>query len=111
MRWMLDRFTREQWQGIYAQAYANLAQGGWIEHIEPEVVDSCDDGTLQPDFALAKMGTTLPQNGRSANVHSPSFTPCVTALKPPVLPISRAMCTKFQFADGLRTHYIRKRIR
>lgn len=63
MRWMLGSFTREQWEGIYAQAYANLAPGGWIEHIEPEVIDRCDDDTLPPDSALAKWGPRFHRMG------------------------------------------------
>lgn len=40
LRWMLGAFTKQQWTEVYKQAYENLAPGGWIEHLEPSLVNS-----------------------------------------------------------------------
>lgn len=37
MRYMLGSFSDEQWRLVYKQAYNNLAPGGWIEQLEPDI--------------------------------------------------------------------------
>lgn len=57
MRDMYGSFTNEQWRLLYKQAYNNLAPGGWIEQMEPDIVWRSDDGTLPADSVLAKWHT------------------------------------------------------
>lgn len=39
LRWMLGSFTPEEWDGLYKQAYENLIPGGWIEQVEPGLMN------------------------------------------------------------------------
>lgn len=39
LRWMLGSFSAEQWRGVYRQAWENLKPGGWIEHLEPSLIN------------------------------------------------------------------------
>ena len=33
----MGAFTDKEWTDVYKRAYENLAPGGWIEQIEPDI--------------------------------------------------------------------------
>ncbi|CCF43091.1 TAM domain methyltransferase [Colletotrichum higginsianum] len=49
----------KKWPELFAEAYRVLKPGGWIEMQEMRWVYGCDDGTIGPDYAPAKMGANI----------------------------------------------------
>lgn len=37
IRYLMGAFSDEEWRLLYGQVYENLAPGGWIEQIEPDI--------------------------------------------------------------------------
>ncbi|KAF5580677.1 demethylmenaquinone methyltransferase [Fusarium subglutinans] len=44
------------WDNIFEQAYKVLKLGGWVESFEASAIIESDDGSVQPDSALAQWG-------------------------------------------------------
>lgn len=63
---MLGSFTPTQWTDLYAQAFSRLQPGGWIEHIEPQVIYRSDDGSLPADSLLSDWGQKFERMGAKA---------------------------------------------
>lgn len=66
LRYMLGSFTREQWAELYAQAYAHLAPGGWIEQMETSIVMRSDDGTIPEDSVMKTWSEVMMRCGEKA---------------------------------------------
>ncbi|KAK0745549.1 S-adenosyl-L-methionine-dependent methyltransferase [Schizothecium vesticola] len=51
------------WPGLFREAFRTLQPGGWIESAEVEVDFVSDDGTVDPDSALALWGRMCAKTG------------------------------------------------
>lgn len=56
MRYFFGSLTDQEWVDLYEKCFENLAPGGWIEQLEPDVGVRCDDGTLPQDSVLTTWG-------------------------------------------------------
>ena len=66
LRYMLGSFSDQVWRRVYREAYKNLAPGGWIEHVEGDIIFHCDDGSIPADSPLASWGKYMYEAGRKS---------------------------------------------
>lgn len=62
MRWLIGAV--QDWPALYAQAFAALKPGGWLESYEPASTFESDDGTVTDDCAVMQWTKIFIEGGK-----------------------------------------------